>query len=148
MWIALENAISRVGTDGRLFIAIYNDQGWKSHFWWFVKLFYNKLPRGLNTLYAYTVGCAAHALNIIKYTLRFKPMTAVRPLIHRKNKRGMSVMRDLIDWIGGYPYEFAQYEVLEDYLKSRGFELIRGTRATSLGCHEMVFRRMPASFME
>ena len=29
---------------GSLFIAIYNDQGWKSHVWWFVKRIYNRLP--------------------------------------------------------------------------------------------------------
>ena len=48
MWVALEQAIGRVASGGgKLFIAIYADQGWKSRAWWFVKLFYNRLPRFL-----------------------------------------------------------------------------------------------------
>ena len=53
----------------------------------------------------------------------------------------MSLWHDLIDWMGGFPYEFSPYEVLARYLNSRGFELVNGRTATSLGCHEMVFRR-------
>lgn len=50
MWLGFENAIRRVtAVDGRLFVAIYNDQGWKSHFWWFVKFIYNHLPHLLRT---------------------------------------------------------------------------------------------------
>ena len=77
--------------------------------------------------------------------LKLKPMVAIRPLLEYKRKRGMSVMHDLIDWMGGFPYEFARYEVLEQYLGSRGFALVRGTAATSLGCHEMVFQKMKAA---
>ena len=31
------------------------------------------------------------------------------------------------------------YESLNSYMLARGFELLRGKKATSLGCHEMVF---------
>lgn len=141
MWVALERAISRVDDDGKLFIAVYNDQGWKSHFWWFIKLFYIQLPHGLNTIYAYTLGYIAQAFNIIKYTLKLKPMTAIGPLLRYKARRGMSINRDLVDWIGGFPFEVAKYGVLKDYVLSRGFELVQGTQANDLGCHQMVFRR-------
>ena len=57
MWLGLEHAIARVATDGgRLYIAIYADQGWKSHAWWFVKLAYNRLPRFLRTPYVFAVS--------------------------------------------------------------------------------------------
>lgn len=56
MWIGIENASRRVTNSGRLFIAIYNDQGLKSHGWWLVKYLYNKLPWPLDTLYAYSLG--------------------------------------------------------------------------------------------
>lgn len=142
MWVAIDHAAARVRDCGILFIAIYNDQGWKSHFWWFVKFIYNKLPRPLNQLYGYTFGFLATALNILKYTLRLQPMKAISPLLsYRKNKRGMSVLRDMIDWIGGFPFEFAAFNTLDCSLRSRGFKLVRGNRASSLGCHEMVFRR-------
>lgn len=140
MWVGIEQVIDRVAVGGRLYIAIYNDQGWKSHFWWFIKLFYNKLPSPLNSIYAYALGSGAHALNILKYALKLKPMEAIAPLIHHRKKRGMSLTHDLVDWLGGFPYEFVRYEVLSDYMRSHGFEFLQGKRATSLGCHEMVFR--------
>ena len=142
MWLGIENAIQRVAGGGLLYIAIYNDQGLKSHLWWLVKYIYNKLPRPLNTVYAYALGLLVNVLNILKYTLKLKPMTAICPLINYKKNRGMSVMHDLIDWIGGFPYEFAGYQLLEDYLNVRGFVLVRGIEATSLGCHQMVFEKL------
>ena len=143
MWLGIENAIGRVSEGGVLFIAVYNDQGLKSHMWWLVKYLYNKLPRPLNTVYAYSLGLAANVLNILKYTLKLKPMVAIRPLLDYKRSRGMSMMHDLVDWIGGFPYECARYDVLSEYMKARGFVCERGKEATSLGCHEMVFRKLP-----
>ena len=141
MWTAIERLIGCVATDGTIYIAIYNDQGWKSHFWWFVKWFYNKLPRGLNRIYAYAVGIAAHAANLVKQTILLRPFAAIRAIARYKSKRGMSLMHDMVDWVGGFPFEFASYDVLKGYFESRGFHLANGKRATSLGCHEMVFRR-------
>lgn len=141
MWIGIENVISRLAAGGTLVIAIYNDQGWKSHFWWFVKLVYNKLPGPLATVYAYALGFAAEFVNILKYTIRLQPMKAIGPLLEYRSKRGMSILHDMVDWMGGFPYEFARYQVLEGYMAARGFELARGRPASSLGCHEMVFRR-------
>lgn len=145
MWLGIENSINCVADDGQLFIAIYNDQGYKSRIWWLVKWFYTLLPRPLNTIYGYTLGLVAKGVTILKYTVLLRPMTAIRPLRGYKQRRGMSVMHDLIDWMGGFPYEFASFEVLETYLKSRGFKLVKGKRATSLGCHEMIFRRVAAA---
>lgn len=142
MWVGLEHCIAKVAPGGTLFIAIYNDQGWKSHLWWTVKFIYNRLPRGLNTAYAYSLGYLANLVNIIKYTLKLQPMRAIRPLLQYRQRRGMSVHRDMVDWMGGFPYEFAAYETLQSYMQARGFELARGVRATSLGCHEMVFKRV------
>lgn len=106
-----------------------------------MKWLYNKLPRPLNTAYAYSLGFVTHLFNILRYTLKLHPMTAIRPLLDYKKKRGMSVMHDLIDWMGGFPYEFASFDVLAGYMQSRGFVLERGVPATSLGCHQMVFRK-------
>jgi 2-polyprenyl-6-hydroxyphenyl methylase/3-demethylubiquinone-9 3-methyltransferase len=73
-----------------------------------------------------------------------RPRIAARSLLeYRNNNRGMTIFRDMIDWMGGFPFEFATYDLLEKYMQARGFSLIRGRRATSLGCHEMAFRRAP-----
>lgn len=142
MWTGIELALQRVAPGGQLFLAIYNDQGLKSRAWWLVKYVYNKLPAPLNSLYAYSLGFSSLALNILKYTMKLRPMTAIRPVLGYKKRRGMSMTHDLIDWIGGFPYEFASYQGLNDHLAARRFSLIRGTAAMSLGCHEMIFERV------
>jgi 2-polyprenyl-3-methyl-5-hydroxy-6-metoxy-1,4-benzoquinol methylase len=142
MWVALENAISRVSpAGGTLFIAIYNDQGWKSRAWWFVKSFYNRLPRPLKSPFASCMFALAHLLVIIKYSLRLKPMVALSPLLSDRRERGMSARFDAIDWIGGFPYEFATFDTLANFLEARGFLLTNGRRDTSQGCNELVVRR-------
>jgi 2-polyprenyl-6-hydroxyphenyl methylase/3-demethylubiquinone-9 3-methyltransferase len=141
MWLGIENAINRVVGGGLLFIAIYNDQGYKSHIWWFVKCLYNMLPPPLNYTYGYALGILAKLANILKYTFKLEPMTAIRPLLEYKHNRGMSIMHDMIDWMGGFPYEFARFEVLEEYMQVRDFVLVKGVAASSLGCHQMVFQK-------
>lgn len=140
MWLGLENALQRVALDGKLYIAIYNDQGIKSRLWWLIKWFYNKLPWPLNRIYGFSFGFFVHFVNVIRYSIKMQPMTAIRPLF-QKSHRGMSVWYDVLDWMGGFPFEFAHYELLEEYFAARGFVLVNGRRATSLGCHEMVFER-------
>jgi len=142
MWVAIENAIQRVKSDGgRLFIAIYNDQGLKSHLWWIVKWLYNRLPRWLRPLFVFSVITLVRILVILKYTFRLEPMTAIRPLLTDRRERGMSGKYDVVDWIGGLPYEFATLESLQRYLASRGFSAIAVRPCTSLGCHELALRR-------
>lgn len=111
MWLGIENAMSRVNAEGLLFLAIYNDQGLKSHIWWLVKWLYNRLPRPVNTLYAYSLGLLANAINILRYTLKGRPMVAITPLLRQKRRRGMSFTHDLIDWMGGFPFEFASNDL-------------------------------------
>ena len=142
MYIAFQNAINRVEKNGVLYIAIYNDQKWKSHLWWLIKLIYNKLPEPLNKIYAYSLTFMLDIFNILKYTIKLKPMVAIKPLITYKKKRGMSRVHDIVDWIGGFPYEFATHDNLRKFFETYGFELVKSKQATSLGCHEMVFKRI------
>jgi 2-polyprenyl-6-hydroxyphenyl methylase/3-demethylubiquinone-9 3-methyltransferase len=142
MWPAIENAISRVATPGgTLFIAIYNDQGWKSHAWWFVKLTYNRLPRLFKKPFVLCVSALTHALVIIKYTIKLNPRVAIAPLLSDRRERGMSARYDAVDWIGGFPYEFAGFDILSNYLKARGFAVTNWRRDSSLGCNELVVQR-------
>jgi len=139
MWLALENAIGCIeSTQGKLFIAIYNDQGWKSHIWWFVKRVYNGLPRLLKPAFIALVSLVVNLLVVIKYTVRLKPMSALGPLFADHSERGMSARHDRIDWIGGFPYEFARFDVLAQYLEARGLSIISSIRNTSHGCNELV----------
>jgi 2-polyprenyl-3-methyl-5-hydroxy-6-metoxy-1,4-benzoquinol methylase len=141
MWNAIELASKRVKKDGLLYLAIYNDQGIVSHFWWIIKYIYNKLPQILRQPYALSIKILSNTIVIIKYTIKLSPMSAIKPLLLNKKNRGMSWKYDVYDWIGGFPFEFARYDVLKDYLELRGFELVGGTPGRSAACHEMIFKR-------
>ena len=142
MWFAIDNCIDLVNDGGQFFIAIYNDQGIKSHFWWVVKWLYNKLPKILKKPFAFSAGFFVQFLMLVKYTLKLKPMVILGPIFDYKQSRGMSFLSDMVDWYGGFPYEFATYDYLVEYIQSKGFELQKGKEVSSLGCHELVFKKV------
>lgn len=141
MWLGIDNAIASVAEEGLLFIAIYNDQGAKSHAWWVIKRCYNALPGFARGPFAAGSWVLVSALSVLKHTLRLRPMVAIAPLLSSRRDRGMSARHDWTDWVGGFPYEFASFEVLRDYIEARGFALISERRTTGWGCNELVFRR-------
>jgi len=54
----------------------------------------------------------------------------------------MSRWHDMIDWIGGYPFEVAKPEEVFDFYLSKGFLLLKlKTCAGRQGCNEFVFQR-------
>ena len=141
MWSAIDNAISLVDNKGTLFISIYNDQGLKSHFWWAIKWFYNYLPKVLKKPFAFITSFLIIFIMLVKYTLKLKPMVILGPMFNYKKNRGMDYITDIIDWYGGFPYEFANYDYLIDYIEDKGFKLKNSKRTTSHGCNEMVFTK-------
>ncbi|HET8550074.1 MAG TPA: class I SAM-dependent methyltransferase [Bryobacteraceae bacterium] len=143
MWPALGNVAPLVAPGGRLFIAIYNDQGNISRRWLAVKRAYNQLPNRLRFLVVWP--CAAHLFwrPIVKDFLRGRPFHTFRTY---KEQRGMSAWRDVVDWVGGYPFEVARPEEIFDFFRGRGFSLARiKTCGGSLGCNEFVFIRNAAT---
>ena len=139
MWQALDYAATLVAPEGKLFIAIYNDQGKISDRWRWVKRTYNRLPRGLRFLVTIPVLIHLYWRSTVKDLLRMKPFAAWRGA---GKLRGMSAWRDLIDWVGGYPFEVARPEAIFDFYLRRGFTLTRlVTSGGSLGCNEFVFAR-------
>ena len=55
--------------------------------------------------------------------------------------RGMSPVRDWIDWLGGYPFEVARPEVVVRFCRESGFVVDRLTTGQGAGCNEFVFTR-------
>jgi 2-polyprenyl-3-methyl-5-hydroxy-6-metoxy-1,4-benzoquinol methylase len=141
MWVAIENAINCVADpSGTLFIAIYNDQGWKSHAWWFVKFLHNRMPRFAQMPFALAVTAVTHVLVTLKQIIRLQPLSAFTNLFKART-RGMSAKYDMLDWIGGFPFEFATLETLEAYFQARGFTVRNARRCANLGCHELTLQR-------
>ncbi|HKQ52308.1 MAG TPA: class I SAM-dependent methyltransferase [Pyrinomonadaceae bacterium] len=143
MWRALENVHALVKPGGLLFIAIYNDLGSRSARWKWIKRTYNRLPRGLRAPFAVAVSAPNEAKAILRSVVTLRPAEYVRTWTrYEENNRGMSRWRDIIDWVGGYPYECARPEEIFDFYSERGFTLARlKCGGVGLGCNEFVFVR-------
>lgn len=143
MWQALENVVPLVAEGGELFIAIYNDQGGWSRRWRVLKRVYNKVPEFLRLPYALLVMGLRELRLLGITTLKGKPQVYFDNILHyaERSLRGMSYWHDMIDWIGGYPFEVAKPEEIFDFYRDQGFVLRRlKTCAGGPGCNEFVFR--------
>lgn len=147
MWRALENVTPLVRTGGTLFIAIYNTQRHWTPIWAKIKQQYNSLGV-LRTPYALLVMLPIEArslgYNLVKGNLRRYLRSWTR---YSNTARGMSRWHDILDWVGGYPFETAKPDEVFDFYRSRGFTLERlVTCGGGLGCNEFVFvkRSLPA----
>jgi 2-polyprenyl-3-methyl-5-hydroxy-6-metoxy-1,4-benzoquinol methylase len=140
MWTALDHVAPLLAEQGKLFIAIYNDRGGASRRWAAVKRFYNRSPRPVRLLLVLAVGAGFQARAALSRLARLQnPL----PFGHPKpvRVRGMSVWHDLVDWVGGYPFEVAKPEQILDFYRERGFELVRLKTDAGHGCNEYVFQR-------
>ncbi|MGI9073064.1 MAG: class I SAM-dependent methyltransferase, partial [Bryobacteraceae bacterium] len=135
MWKALENAAVLVRPGGLLFIALYNDQGGTSRRWTAIKRTYNRFPVFRGPLLGLSF-LRLHGTGLIRGLLRGRPLQ----IFETDPKRGMSLWRDLVDWVGGYPFEVADPGEVFEFFKRCGFHLTRLQTTHSLGCNEFVFR--------
>jgi 2-polyprenyl-3-methyl-5-hydroxy-6-metoxy-1,4-benzoquinol methylase len=142
MYRALSNAALAVAPGGRLFISIYNDQGRRSRRWRSVKRIYQRLPQAVRPVYVALVMVPHELRNAVTSTVRLRPQRYLRSWTAYKHNRGMSRWHDLVDWVGGYPFEVATPEAIFDYYHERGFVLKRlVTKRAGSGCNEFVFER-------
>lgn len=130
MSTALAIVAHAVAPGGQLFIAIYNDQKLVTRYWTAVKRVYNK--------HRLSRGCliALHAPYLVGLRWIVRRLTGRRSL-----ERGMSLWYDMIDWLGGYPFEVATPETIFRFFRDRGFALEElRTCGGRMGCNEFVFR--------
>ena len=135
MWQALENVIPLVRRGGRLFIAIYNDQSYKSRRWVRIKRLYNQRKWLRPILLAYGL-IQAWGMTTLLDIYHLRPFASWRAY---GKERGMSPWRDVVDWIGGWPFEVASPEVVFRFYRDRGFLLQELITRQGLGCNEFVF---------
>jgi len=142
MWQALKNVIPLVAEEGKLYISIYNDQGDASRRWAALKRFYNQSPKPVRISFVLLVGALWFIRTAFVRLIQFKNPLPFKEWAEEKKNRGMSVWHDLIDWVGGYPFEVAKPEEIFDFYRERGFVLMRlKTRGGKLGCNEFLFFR-------
>lgn len=137
LWQGLQNIQAKVGPGGLLYIALYNDQGALSRIWRAIKRGYNR-------------GWAGRLLVTATFFPLFAAVGALQDLLRMRNpagryrdsdRRGMSLVRDWHDWLGGYPFEVARPDEVFRFLRDRGFVLQDLSTTTGWGCNEFVFRR-------
>lgn len=138
MWTALQNAAALVSPGGQLFIAIYNDEGAPSRRWMKVKRAYNKGFKPVRLALLCASFVYLYWRPMLKDVLQLQPGRTIRA--HGRD-RGMSFWRDLVDWVGGYPFEVAKPHEIVDFYGERGFVLTRVRTCGNLGCNEFLFRR-------
>jgi 2-polyprenyl-6-hydroxyphenyl methylase/3-demethylubiquinone-9 3-methyltransferase len=127
---SIENTVRRVKPGGLLMIAIYNrhssSAGWKA-----VKWLYNRSNRFGQKL---LIWFFTPVIFVSKWIV-----TGENPL---KVRRGMDFMHNVIDWVGGYPYEYASIGEIAAILQRHGFEILNTIpAAVPTGCNEFVCRR-------
>jgi 2-polyprenyl-6-hydroxyphenyl methylase/3-demethylubiquinone-9 3-methyltransferase len=135
MWEAIRKAASLVEPEnGTFVIAIYNHH-WTSPIWKQIKRLYNLSPdplrRMLNCFFAIAIYVG------VWVTARQNPL-------HKE--RGMDFWYDVIDWLGGYPYEYGRITDVVKFVEPLGFQADRITKPRGwTGCNEFVFRRSKPS---
>jgi 2-polyprenyl-3-methyl-5-hydroxy-6-metoxy-1,4-benzoquinol methylase len=142
MWTAIDLAARAVAPGGTFALAIYNDQGKRSEWWTRIKRAYNAggpVVRG-----ALLAGSAALMFSekVFEHA-RHTGNPAAALLKLRETRRGMSRWYDLVDWVGGYPFEVASPLQVDEFLRQRGFEK-RYERlvGNNVGCNEYRFVRV------
>lgn len=130
---AIDNTRKLVKPGGILFIALYNDQGFISKLWKYVKIFYCS-------------GRVAKFITILLFIPYFYLKFVLYCTIKRinifneyKNNRGMSIIHDWIDWLGGYPFEVAKPEDIINKMSDEGFILKKLTLTKGLGNNQFIF---------
>lgn len=143
MWQALDNVHRLVAPGGKLFIALYNDTGSQSVRWKWIKQTYNKLPGILRAPYTMLVIAPDELKAFAKAMLTLRPRAYFQTWTnYATDRRGMNHWRDVVDWVGGYPYEVSTPDEVFEFFKARGFILRKlNCGRVGLGCNQFVFGR-------
>lgn len=140
---AMRMAARAVAPGGRLFLAIYNDQGLASRVWRVIKRIYNRLPAWSRNPWVALVMAPFEVRSALGAVLRFRPMAYFAKWAnYGTHARGMSRWRDFVDWVGGYPFEVAKPDDVLAFYRGRGYRLDRLATCHDWGCNEYVFVRL------
>lgn len=131
MDLAVRNAASLVKPGGHFVVGLYN-RHWSSRPWLAIKWLYCKSPPIVQRL-------MVRVLLPIIYMAKWH-VTREDP---RKQSRGMDFFYNVVDWIGGYPYEYASVGEAQAFITSLGFECVSVIPSqVPTGCNQFVFRRL------
>jgi 2-polyprenyl-3-methyl-5-hydroxy-6-metoxy-1,4-benzoquinol methylase len=120
MWRGVTNAASLVKPGGMLYLMLYRDAA-LAPIWKAIKRTYVKSPRAVK----FAMRNAFAGLQIAGMLVKHKSPAKVRKIIREygATSRGMSWYIDSTDWVGGYPFEYAEAETVIAFCEKAGFKL-------------------------
>ncbi len=131
MYAAFERIKNLVAEKGTLVIAIYNKH-FTSPVWKLIKYIYIKSPKVVKKILIFFVLLIKFPVVLIIW--RRNPF---------KKRRGMHFYTDIVDWVGGYPYEYASADEVTEFFQAKGFKLIKLIKNKGFtGCNEFVFEKV------
>jgi len=131
MYAAFDCVKNLVAEKGTLVLAIYNKH-FTSPLWKLVKFTYVKSPKLVKKILIFPILIMKFLWILIIF--RQNPF---------KKERGMHFYTDIVDWVGGYPYEYASVNEVVDFFEARGFKLIKLMKTKGFtGCNEFVFEKV------
>jgi 2-polyprenyl-6-hydroxyphenyl methylase/3-demethylubiquinone-9 3-methyltransferase len=141
LYQALYNAQLPLKDKGILYVAIYNDQGFVSCLWSLIKKWYCSgvfmkiifIPLFFTMFFL--AGLIMDLLSLKNPSRRFTE--------HQKHHRGMSLIHDWLDWLGGYPYEPATKAAVESFYQNLRLGLINfKPPGIGFGNNEFLFKKV------
>lgn len=127
---ALVNSCSLVADNGYFICSIYN-QHWSSFLWKGVKWSYNYMPPMLQPLMVW-----------LFYPIIYLAKWIVTGKNPKRKQRGMDFYHDVVDWVGGYPYEYASEHQIQKMVSEQGFKMLAVFPArVPTGANEYIFRK-------
>lgn len=121
-WTAISNAISLMGPKSRLYIALYTSDQYidpPPEYWLDVKRRYNSAnaltKRLMEAAYVWRQVCHRKLSNVLRLPSIAKAYQA---------DRGMALMPDVRDWLGGWPMEFSSVREVIEFAEQRGLSLV------------------------
>lgn len=129
MWKAIENAANLVAIDGYFVLAIYS-RHWTAPIWNRIKFAYSLSPSMIRKLMVWFY-LGASAIKMLA--------TGDNPFVRQ---RGMDIYYDAVDWVGGWPYEYASRSEIVAFMQNKDFALTKLilTRGFT-GCNQFIFHR-------
>ena len=119
LWTALDAAISLVKAGGILHVALYKDRGFHSRFWLKVKRAFNS-----SRWAAASVAAVFFPLMLAVKCLRSIERRENLFTSYAKDNRGMHWFYDMIDWLGGYPFEVSAADDVIHFCRLRGLSAV------------------------
>ena len=116
-WKAMKNIKYNTRDESLIYLALYNDQGSTSKIWRIIKQMYSKVPFFLKPLYVLLMSSYTELKRFLYLSIKFQLFEYFRTFKNYKNNRGMSYWYDMVDWIGGYPFEVSKPHEVFNFFK-------------------------------